>query len=141
MTLIRFYVLADDNPSARERLACKLAAKGYREGIKTYLNMADASACQRINELLWTFQDQSFVPHEICSATQETKCAVGIGHDLEPDSDFRVLINLADEVPHFFSRFDKTLEIIDGREQTRIAGRSRYAFYKDRGYPLEKHPL
>ena len=137
MTLIRFYILADSHPSAREKFACRLAARGFRQGIKTYLNMPDSAACKRLDELLWTFNDQSFVPHEINKDGDDARCIISIGHDLEPADDFQVLINLAADVPHFFSRFEKTFEIIDGREDNKAAGRSRWSFYKDRGYPLE----
>lgn len=141
MTLVRFYILPEDHPSARERFACRLAAKGFQAGIKTFINMADSMACRRLDELLWTFQDQSFLPHEICTDGGPGDCLIGIGHGIEPAEDCTVLINLADEVPHFFSRFDKTLEIIDNVADTKAQGRVRYAFYKDRGYPLETHPL
>lgn len=139
MTLVRFYILSDTHAAARERFACKLAAKGCQAGIKTYLNMPDTHACSRIDELLWTFSDRSFVPHEICTDSATPQCPIGIGHGLEPASDFKVLINLAADVPHFFSRFEKTLEIIDTQDEVKAAGRSRYAFYKDRGYPLDEH--
>ncbi len=141
MTLVRFYVLNDDSPWARDRVACQLAARGYQQGIRTYINLPDLAACRRLDEMLWTFRDQSFIPHAVCEAESDNDCVVGLGCNLEPADNFRVLINLGNEVPHFFSRFDKTLEIIDGREETRLAGRQRWCFYKDRGYPLEKHDL
>lgn len=141
MTLVRFYILPDAHRSARERFACRLVARGFKAGLKTYLNMADENACREIDELLWTFSDQSFIPHEICTGSGRPECAVGIGHGCEPAADYSILINMADDVPHFFSRFEKAFEIIDDREETKVAGRSRYAFYKDRGYPLENHPM
>ncbi len=141
MTLVRFYILNDSAPGTRERFACRLADRGMREGLRTYINVNDAADCRRLDELLWTFSDQSFVPHAVADDGTETDCAVAIGCDREPTQDFQVLVNLANEVPHFFSRFDKTMEIIDGREAVKAAGRERYRFYQDRGYPLESHPI
>ncbi|NNF51153.1 MAG: DNA polymerase III subunit chi [Gammaproteobacteria bacterium] len=141
MTLVRFYILEDSHPAAREKFACRLAVKGFNAGVKTFFNMPDARACQRLDELLWTFSDQSFVPHEISTDSESAGCIIAIGHDIEPASDFEVLINMAPDVPHFFSRFQKTFEIIDGHEDNKAQGRSRWSFYKDRGYPLENIPV
>lgn len=141
MTLVRFYLLNDSTPGSRERFACRLADRGMREGLRTYINVNERLDCRRLDELLWTFSDQSFVPHVILGEDPEQDCAVGIGCDQEPGEDYQVLINLADDVPHFFSRFDKTLEIIDGQEAVKSAGRTRYRFYQDRGYPLKSHPV
>lgn len=141
MTLVRFYVLSDSSVRARERFVCKLANRSLKEGARTYIHVADPADCQRLDELLWTFSDQSFIPHEICGDSPESDCPVTIGCDREPGDDYQVLINLAQEVPHFFSRFEKTMEVIDTHETVKEAGRQRYKFYKDRGYPLESHPV
>ena len=51
------------------------------------------------------------------------------------------LINLSNEVPPFFSRFERLAEILDQEEPILLAGRKRYLFYRDRGYNLEYHQL
>jgi len=48
-------------------------------------------------------------------------------------------VNLADEIPGFFGRFDRVAEIVVG--ENRDAGRERYKFYRDRGFPLFHHEL
>lgn len=141
MTLVRFYILNDGTPGSRERFACRLAERGMREGMRTFINVNERPDCRRIDELLWTYNDQSFVPHAILGDDPDHDCAVGIGCGQEPGQDYQVLINLADDVPHFFSRFEKTLEIIDGQDAVKQAGRERYRFYQDRGYPLKSHPV
>jgi DNA polymerase-3 subunit chi len=57
----------------------------------------------------------------------------------EPDGLDGVLINLSDEIPRFFGRFDRVAEVIP--RSRRDAGRDRYKFYRDRGYPLFHHEL
>jgi len=47
-----------------------------------------------------------------------------------------VLINLSDQTPSNFARFERMLEIVADQEAERNAGRERYRFYKERGYPL-----
>lgn len=66
---------------------------------------------------------------------------VTIGTDLSPQSFDGVLINLARSVPTFFSRFERTLEIVDDSDTARAQSRDRYRFYQKRGYPLKHHKL
>ncbi len=52
-----------------------------------------------------------------------------------------MLINLADEVPDFFSRFERVAELIDRDPAVRTAGRNRFRLYRDRGYTLNTHNI
>ncbi len=141
MTSIRFYVLSDTHPLARQHFACRLIAKSFSSGLRTYVNAPDREACASLDVLLWTFRDQSFIPHEIASRDSDSECPVLIGHGEEPPGEFQFLLNLTSEVPHFFSRFERAAEIVDQVPETRKAGRSRYRFYLDRGYPIETHNI
>jgi len=51
------------------------------------------------------------------------------------------MINLGLEVPPFFSRFERVLEMVDGDAVQRAKSRERYKFYRDRGYELSSHNL
>ncbi|MCU7809071.1 MAG: DNA polymerase III subunit chi, partial [Candidatus Thiodiazotropha sp. (ex Semelilucina semeliformis)] len=51
------------------------------------------------------------------------------------------LIDLSAAIPAFFSRFERVAEIIDKEPQVVTAGRERFRFYRDRGYPLNKHDI
>jgi DNA polymerase-3 subunit chi len=64
-----------------------------------------------------------------------------ISHDKESGEEKDVLINLAHDVPSFFSRFDRVAEFIDKDPQVITSGRERFRFYRDRGYPLNKHDI
>lgn len=140
MTRIDFYVLNDAAAASRERLACRLTEKAFGLGHRVHLHVASAQAAGRLDDLLWTFRDGSFVPHEIAGG-DAVDSPVTIGHDWEPTGDCQVLINLADEVPVFFSRFERVAEIINQDEQIRSQGRERFRFYRDRGYDLNTHEL
>jgi len=137
MTDIDFYILDNDKPQGRELMACRLAEKIYKLGRKIHIHTESASDSKTLDELLWTFRDGSFVPHNI--AGQATDAAVIIGHGDEPQQHNDVLINLATDVPLFFSRFERVTEIIG--QQDKAAGRERFRFYRDRGYPLKSHPI
>ncbi|MEM7378939.1 MAG: DNA polymerase III subunit chi [Pseudomonadota bacterium] len=75
-------------------------------------------------------------------AAQHPQVTVLVAAAAAPRPDTRtVLINLATDVPAFFSRYRCTLDIADKRGASVEADRSRYRFYRDRGYPITLHQI
>jgi len=140
MTRVDFYILRSTGPEARLQFACRLTEKAWSQHQRVYIHAPDAPAATRLDLLLWTFRPGSFVPHQLNDATG-TDCPVLIGHGDEPAAHHGVLVNLDEEVPLFFSRFERVVEIINQDENVRQTGRNRFRFYRDRGYDLHSHTL
>lgn len=143
MTKVDFYIL-EQQGEARNRFACRLAEKAWQQGNKVYIHTASAEQSQRLDELLWTFRAGSFVPHTLDNDNNADSTPIHIGHGDEPQGPQhhdQVLINLAPEVPLFFSRFERVAEVVDQDEEVRTQGRERFRFYRDRGYALENHSI
>jgi DNA polymerase-3 subunit chi len=141
MTRIDFYVLPDATSAGRERLACRLADIAYRRGQRVYLYAQSKDQAMALDALLWTFQAGSFVPHSVHPSDYNEYPPVLIGHDGVPDQGHEILINLADTVPSFFSRFERVAELVNQDKTVKDTGRERFRFYRDRGYALETHTL
>lgn len=140
MTRIDFYILQDVDMDAACRFACRLAAKALGGGLPVHLHVDDGAAAAELDELLWSYPAHRFIPHA-CQDDADTAPAappvvIGWQPPAEPEG---VLVNLSAEVPAFFGRFERVAEVIVGAN--RAAGRQRYRFYRDRGYPLFKHDL
>ena len=141
MTQIDFYMSAGDTEGARHNFVCRLLEKAVAKNSKVYVHTQDAVQAQHLDKSLWTFKPGSFIAHEIAGQDVDKSCPVIIGHDQEPDASRDILLNLANEVPRFFSRFERVLDVINHDQEIRSLGRKRYSFYKDRGYPLNYHDL
>lgn len=139
MTEIDFYVLSGDEPGKRELIACRIAEKAYSLGHAVFMHVPDEPSARRLDGLLWTFRDGSFVPH--CLAGGDDTAPVMIGAGTEPETPGYLLINLDPKVPAFFSRFERVAEIVSEEPAVRDAGRERFRFYRDRGYSLRTHKL
>jgi len=137
VTRIDFYLLESAEP---ERFVCRLTEKAWRLGHKVLLLVVDDRAAAQLDQLLWTFSDQAFVPHERCGG-QPAAAPVRIAPNCDPGAMDDLLINLTDEVPAFFSRFHRVAEIVDQNEDRRLHARQRYRFYQQRGYPLHRHTI
>jgi len=141
MTQVDFYIVPGDSPENRLQFACRLTDKAYRLGHKVFIHTESAQQTRLLDDLLWTFQQNSFIPHSLYQDAAETAAPVVLAHDAEPDASSQVLINLAAEVPLFFSRFERVAELVNEDAEVRRSGRSRYSFYKERGYPLRTHEI
>jgi DNA polymerase III subunit chi len=142
VTRVDFYLLAERSAGDRYLLGCRLTEKAFAQGHQVFLNATDRTEAEKLDRLLWTFRQQSFIPHGLVSTADPALTPVLIGWDNQmPEVKEDVLINLSPEVPAFFSRFDRVLEPIDGQPQVREGARARYRFYRDRGYPLQHHEI
>lgn len=140
MTRIDFYVGKTSSLQARLLLTCKLALKAHAQQLHTYIHTDSFATSGKLDDMLWTFNDLAFIPHALASSADETVRTL-IGHDHEPMENCGLLINISNEIPEFFSRFERLAEIIDQEQPVLLAGRKRYQFYRDRGYTLEYHQL
>jgi len=138
---IDFYILDTSEPDARLRCACRLAEKAYKLEHAVHLHAGSGAQARMLDELLWSFRDRSFVPHELCSNAGPATAPVTIGHGSRLPSGTDVLISLTDAIPPFFDQFNRVIEIVDGVDQHRQSGRERYRVYKDNGCRPQTHTI
>ncbi len=141
MTRIDFYILSEQARGNRYQFACRLVDKIYGQGRRVYIHAGSDAEVHHLDRLLWTFREQSFIPHGRLGDADLELTPVLLGWQRDPQHEEDVLINFAPEVPEFFSRFDRVAEIMDSDPEVRRAGRARFRFYRDRGYPLENHKI
>ena len=138
MTQIDFHVNAAD----KLLHACRLARKGYGSGRAMVFHGPDPLLAQ-LDRLLWTFSALDFIPH--CRARDPLAPVTPILLAGPADADaclhHELIVNLDRAQPDFFSRFERMIEVVGADEDDLDAGRSRWRFYKDRGYPLARHDL
>ncbi len=141
MTQVDFYILKDQSAGDRFTMACRLTGKAWQQGHRVYLHTNSDAEAQHLDRLLWTFRQDSFIPHSMFEDADLELNPILIGHQGEVGDEHDVLVNLATEVPHFFSRFQRVAECIDHDAEIKQSGRNRYSFYRDRGYQLKTHEI
>lgn len=139
MTKIDFYLLDNKDEKSKSGFACRLTQKVYSQGYKVFIYADNQSLINKMDNLLWTFQPGSFLPHGTNENTNNDP--IVIGKTQPPETIHDVLINLAGTSPDFFSSFDRVAEIVGGSESEKLEARERYRFYRDRGYELETHHI
>lgn len=141
MTRVDFYLIDQTTESGHDAAVCKLAHKAFRLGHRIYILTPDHNHAQRLDRLLWIFSAGSFIPHGLSSETADADIPVLLGYDEPPASFEDVLIQLAPQVPEYFSRFQRVAEVVGGADEDKARARERFKFYRDRGYALQTHKI
>ena len=144
MTRVDFYILDSDDPVLRMRFACRLAEKAWRMGNRIHIHASDRMTAETLDNLLWETRPEAFIPHALTPATKGTPIHIGYGENgygKDGGQHHDLLINLCEDIPLFFSRFDRVSEIVTQIPEQLATSRERFKFYRERGYPLESHKI
>lgn len=133
MTRIDFH----SNVPDKIAYACRLVRKARAAKFQIVLFAGDSDQLAAIDEALWTFSDLDFIPHVMAGNALAPQTPVLLVADDGIDlPHHQILINLSTRTPAGFARFERMFEIVSSDEADKLAGRERYRFYQQRGYPL-----
>ena len=138
MTDIEFHVNMPD----KLNYSCRLLRKAYRSGA-TAVVTAEPELLRQLDQLLWSYSSTEFLPHCSSESQDATLAATPIllAEQLNVYPSGSVLINLGQQVPSGFERFERFIEVASGTEDDLLAARNRWKHYRDRGYALKRHEL
>jgi DNA polymerase III subunit chi len=138
---VDFYVIDGIAPAARLKLACRLAEKAYLASQRALIWHTERAELESLDELLWTFADGSFVPHEWLTSNGVAEAPVLLTAGSPPSAPFDFVVNLAADPPPFLHLTRRVAEIIDGDEARRRAGRARFKAYRELGIEPGTHTV
>jgi DNA polymerase III subunit chi len=142
-TRVDFYILSTLEARERWRFACRLIAKAYLQNLRVIVWSESEPDAKLIDDLLWTFDDRAFVPHQLSReeelADRSTPVHVTLGLGRLDAAD--LLVNLTDRLPEGLPRFARVAEVIDADPERRRRGRERFKAYRDGQMTLETHQL
>lgn len=141
MKQVDFYIIQGDNEIARMQICCRLLEKAYQNRSKTLVYCNDKVSAERIDELLWTFKDDSFIPHNLCGEVPNPPPPVQIGHGDATCPHRDILINLSSVIPENHSKYKRIIEIVSQADDSKLIGREHFKFYREQGYILNSHDL
>lgn len=139
MSRVDFYILPEG--AGTDRFACSIAKKAWSTGNRVHIHTQSEDKAKIFDDLLWTFRDISFVPHELFDGTinEDTPITIGFGNNYPEQS--QVIINLDQSIPDFISNFDRIVEIVGGDETNKQHARLRYKQYKSSDYETHDHKI
>lgn len=138
---VDFYLLASENSEACWPLACRLVEKAYLRGHRLYIHCQNQQQAELLDELLWTFKDDSFIPHNLQGEGPEPPPPIQIGYANEPRGFEDILLNLADEVPSFYQKFQRVMELVVNNPSAKDKSREHYRLYRTQQWQIHTHQI
>ncbi len=146
MTEIAFHFNVPDKLA----YSCRLLRKAYASGAKLVVT-GEPAVLTALDQLLWTFSAAEFVPHCRTTRTEpasETSNVITVAASpillaASPRgcAHHGVLVNLGQDIPEEFERFERFIELVTQTDTDRQAARLRWKHYADRGYVMKRHDL
>lgn len=136
MTKIFFYHGMND----RLPYALRLIAGAWAQKKAITIYAPERGMAQQLDQLLWTQQATGFIPHCLGDSPLAAETPILIARseeELERSTQDQRLLNLSDELPPGFARFESLVEVVSQEEAVRNSGRERVKFYRERGYEVQ----
>jgi DNA polymerase-3 subunit chi len=133
MTRVEFFFNVDDKLAKTAELCEKAVNKGRQLMIFTQGEAVNNA----LQQILWQQSATSFLASAKADEAISESSAIVLtdnGDNLVHDD---ILINLQAEHPPFFSRFRYLVELVGNDEADKAAARTRFRFYRDRGYEIK----
>ena len=137
MTEVHFYHDAHDLAG----VACHLAAKAFNAGRKVTVLLPDDTLARQLDQMLWTRQPMSFLPHVSLFSPLAAQTPITLGTAV-PDEGWThgdVLINLCAPVPARFEQFSMVVEVVGSDAHHRPPARERWKHYAAAGIKPQAH--
>ena len=136
-----FYLIAKPRFASQPlRLVCELARKANDAGMPTLILARDLAQAEALDDLLWSFDPDAFIPHQIAgSEDDEEEAMVLIAAPEHPADPRPMVINLRDAP--WLEACERVLEVVPADPSAREPLRERWRQYKEAGYALSKHDM
>jgi len=139
MSQADFYVLPDAEPDSRTAFLCRLADKVLGKGLQAYIQVTSEAEAERLDQLLWDYRPDAFIPHGKLGSKPGSPVQIGWGDQLPEHRD--VYINLNLEAGEEILKFSRILEIVIQQPDILAATRKNFALYKANGITPKMHDM
>ena len=136
-----FYLIAKPRFLAEPlRLVCELARRCHDSGRATLILARDEAQAEALDELLWAFDEDAYLPHQIAGRDEDDEITPILIVPPELTLPMRpFVINLRDEVAP--PGFERVLEVVPADESARGPLRERWSRYRALGLEVAKHDM
>ena len=136
-----FYLIDASAPQAGWQLACRLLDKAYQQKAQALVLCPDQGTAEQMDELLWTYKDDSFIPHNLIGDGPNKAPPIQIAWDGIPGHHRNILLQCTPALPEGFERFKRLLFVVVNDEALRADARAIYKQLREAGATLNVHEM
>ncbi len=134
MSEIRFYHLTR---TTIEDALPEILAKAYARGSRVVVRTASGSDTGRLNDMLWTFNPNSFLPHGSSADGNAELQPIWITEDEENPNNADTVFIVGKAADGGIEAYGLCCLVFEGRDEESVAiARSRWKTYQKAGYEL-----
>lgn len=138
---IDFYILEGASAQKSLHFCCTLLEKAYVNEQRVYIQVNSNMDAERLDTLLWTYREDSFLPHNVYTSTDKNPPPLQIISQEMPIGHRETLFNLSKEIPRDYDQFKQLIEIIYSDPEHQQLARERYKHYRDAGHDINTYKL
>ena len=116
--------------------ACLQSAQKFRNNPRVFIYTDTQERAHQVDELLWAFDSDSFIPHNLVGEGPRQGAAVEISWQA-PTNRRPVLINLTNTVPDFSAQFSQIIDFVPAEESLKQQARDRFRTFRQWGFAVE----
>jgi DNA polymerase III subunit chi len=132
MPAVRFYNLVSEHLKAQPLLmVAKLAERAFEQQQSCQILVRDDNEAENVDEMLWSYSEDAFLPHQIGGQDDDDECPVLILTPALALQDRAITINLRNQL--FDQLTGLLLEMIPPDEVGKAEARARFKHYKNSG--------
>jgi len=131
-------IFVEVTASRMEIRACEIAEHTYAQGKRLQINAIDEEQAARLDDLLWTYKPDNFVPHGLWkSMDNESAQPVVITTRKERVPEIASLLTMDYCPVEMVQQFSKVIHVVLADNQERLEASRRYwTLLKDAGFSL-----
>lgn len=126
-----------------EAAACRLVEAAYEAGERVYVCAESEAQARRLDDLLWSFREESFVPHDLWQGETPPlrRAPVTVGWHLENPCGAGCLCLFRPALPNDILGFERVIDLVPNLHRAlKAAARARYRAFREAGFDVRFHP-
>ena len=143
MNRVDFYLLKSSAFSDQIGFCCRLSEKALAQENKIHIQTKDPIHSDALDEALWSFKAESFLPHAIGQNQHQDYPITIDSQALEQNSNAHrdLLILLCSEIPRNHANFGRMCVIVSNQDSDIQQAREQYKHFKTQGLDVHIHDM
>lgn len=135
-----FYLVAGDNDDRRLHTAAKLVEKARSEGHRSCIHCEDEAQAGRMDEVLWSFRPDAFIPHRVRAANDEPCPESVVIQWADPaPGEWQTVIVLGSRLPEGAAQFQRLALVANDNPEVLQQARGQYRKLEALGIKPQVH--
>ena len=142
MPRIDFYILSSQSEESKQLFVCRITEKSYKMQHSIIIQAENEKGMKDIDELLWNFRDDSFIPHHtIGDESDATKRSIAVPSIKKQVNMNDILVNLSSTLSEDHQNYERIIEIVINESKDKENARKRFTAYRKLGYEIKSHTI